>query len=68
QDPDPFVLRSAGYSYIYFDDLYWEKIGPERQARFSNACVVTIEHLEQPNPRDLTKTETRTLLDIQSCK
>ena len=68
QDPDPFVLRSAGYSYIYFDDLYWEKIGPERQARFSNTCVVTIEHLEHPNPRDLTKTETRTLLDIQSCK
>lgn len=68
QDPDPFTLQSAGYKYVYFDELYWEEIGPNRQARFSDACVVTIEQLSQPNPRDLTKTETRTLLDISACK
>jgi hypothetical protein len=68
QDPDPFTLRAAGYDYIYFDELYWAKIGADRQAKFSNACVVTVEQLSQPNPRDLTQTETRTLLNIRSCK
>lgn len=68
QDPDPFKLQTAGYDYVYFDELYWEKIGAECQAKFSNTCVVTIEQLSQPNPRDLTQTETRTLLDIRACK
>ena len=68
QDPDPFKLQSAGYAYIYFDELYWERIGAERQARFANTCVVIVEQLSQPNPRDLTKIETRTLLNIQACK
>lgn len=66
--PDPYMLRAQGYSYVYFDEEYWQQIGNPGQQRFADACVLTVAEFSQPDPRDLTHTLMRKLLKIQSCK
>ena len=63
-NPDPRVLRAAGYSYIYLDEPYWDEIPLElQQIYLEDSCVVKIEKLEQEFPRDI-----RWLLDIRNCE
>ena len=64
ENPDPWVLRAAGYSYIYLDEPYWDDIPPEtRELLLHDSCVLAVEKLEQEFPRDV-----RWLLDIRNCE
>ena len=63
-DPDPYILRAAGYSYIYLHESYWDEIPLEtRQVYLEDSCVIAVEKLDQEFPRDI-----RWLLDIQNCE
>jgi hypothetical protein len=68
EEADPYIFNNAGYSYVYFDEENWEQIGDKGQQRFSDSCVVILAEFTQPDPRDLTKTEMRKLMDIRQCK
>jgi hypothetical protein len=68
EEANPYTLNAAGYSYVYFDEENWSQIGSQGQQRFSDSCVIVLAEYSQPDPRDLTKTEMRKLMDIQQCK
>jgi hypothetical protein len=68
EEADPHRINEAGYAYVYFDEDYWEQIGNKGQQRFSDSCVKVLAEYTQPDPRDLTQTEMRRLLDIRQCK
>ncbi len=66
-NPNPYSLQEYGFSYVYVDSDYWEKLPPADQNSFNNACVKLIEEFSQPDQRDLTRIEFRRLLDIRDC-
>jgi len=62
-DPSPAALRAYGYDYIYWDFKYWDRLKPEVQQRFTDACVRLVKQEEwKETPYDF-----RRLLDIRSC-
>jgi hypothetical protein len=61
-DPDPAALLSAGYRYLYLDEIYWNKLTFEQQAAFENSCVSLIS--EEAHKR---LDEFRRLYDLSAC-
>jgi general stress protein CsbA len=66
--PDPFRMRSAGFSYIYFDRDYWDSFTRAQQLIFNAPCVKQVAEVDGiHSPEDYTK-DFRRLLDIQACQ
>jgi hypothetical protein len=66
--PDPFELRAAGFSYVYFDSDYWNGLGPIQQQLFGAPCVRQVAQVNGiHSEKDYTK-DFRRLLDIEACK
>lgn len=62
QNPDPRNLRTAGFSYAYIDNHYWQEIGPAGQNGLSDPCVKLVkEFADEPD-------KFRRLLNIEACK
>ena len=66
--PDPFKIRGAGFSYMYFDSDYWNGLTPAQQQLFNAPCVKQIAQVNGiHSEKDYTK-DFRRLLDIQACQ
>jgi len=67
-NPDPFKIRAAGFSYIYFDSDYWNGLSPAQRLLFNAPCVQQIAEVKGiHSEKDYTK-DFRRLLDIQTCR
>lgn len=67
-EPDPYRLRLAGFSYVYFDITYWESLSPSWQAALEQSCVKKVgEWRGYRSPKDFRK-DFRRLLDIRACQ
>jgi len=66
--PDPYALRSAGFSYVYYDNAYWESLSPEYQKALSSACVQTVERVDGYRSEKDYRKDFRVLLDISTCQ
>lgn len=65
--PDPYALRAAGFSYVYYSIAYWEQLDPQVQEALSSSCVKTVDRADGfRSERDYRK-DYRILLDIKSC-
>lgn len=65
--PDPFKLRAAGYSYVYFDSDYWNGLSVAQQRQFEVSCAQQVAQVDGiHSEKDYTK-DFRRLLDITTC-
>lgn len=65
--PDPYAIRQAGFSYVYYDIGYWEQLTPEYQEALSLACVQTAGRADGYRSEKDFRKDFRVLLDITSC-
>lgn len=65
--PDPYALRAAGYSYIYYGIAYWEQLDPQQQEALSSSCVKTVDRTDGYRSERDFRRDYRILLDITSC-
>lgn len=59
--PDPYRLRAAGFDFAYLDRSYWDALKPELKARWHDACVHSVDTMENQ------KGDFRWLVDIRDC-
>ncbi len=60
-NPDPASVASAGYSYVYMDQNWWQGLTPQVQAAYSQPCV----HLEAE--KKLAGSQDRKLYKVEAC-
>ncbi len=60
-NPDPANVASTGYSYVYMDTPWWQKLSPQIQAAYSQACVHQVAGMKLAGSQD------RILFDVQAC-
>jgi hypothetical protein len=59
--PDPYNALSAGYSYVYMNDSWWQAIPPDIQAAYNQPCVQLVDQMDMPDDHF------RKLYNIQAC-
>ncbi len=61
-NPDPASVASAGYSYVYMDENWWQKLSSTIKAAYSQPCVKLVTE------KQLADSQDRKLYNIQGCK
>ncbi|MGE5124112.1 MAG: hypothetical protein ACM3H7_06305 [Acidobacteriaceae bacterium] len=61
-DPDPLRVAAAGYSYVYMDDQWWQRLPPGTQSAYAQPCVQQVAELTLPG------NSFRKLLKVQACR
>lgn len=61
QNPDPASLAQENYSFIYLDEVWWEKLTVEQKQALSQPCVKKLEEMSDEEGF-------RRLLDIRDCR
>ncbi len=59
--PDPASVAAAGYSYVYMDDHWWQKLSPQIQAAYDLPCVKLAAEMKLAGSQD------RRLYDVRAC-
>jgi hypothetical protein len=59
--PDPASVVSAGYSYVYMNDSWWQSIPQEIQAAYNQPCVQLVAEMDMPG------NQFRKLYNLQAC-
>jgi hypothetical protein len=59
--PDVYKMQTAGFSYAYFDQNYWNKLTPAEQAAFEKPCAMLVHGETQYG-------DWRKLYDIRECR
>jgi hypothetical protein len=63
-DPDVLNLVKAGFSYVYFDQAYWNGLSPEQKVAFQQPCSLLIDEVFEPDNREVW----RKIFNISSCQ
>jgi hypothetical protein len=63
EDPDPYKLRAAGFSYVYQDNNFWNLISLKVQKAYSDPCVQVVDEAKAKRTADF-----RRLVDIRTCQ
>lgn len=67
-NPDPYKLNAAGFDYMYFGIVYWEKLSNEQRQGLQSACVKLVDEVQGIRAPDDYRKDFRKLLDISACK
>jgi hypothetical protein len=59
--PDPASVVSAGYSYVYMNDSWWQSIPQEIQSAYNQPCVQLVAEMDMPG------NQFRKLYNLQAC-
>ncbi len=43
--PDPAMVATEGYAYVYMDEAWWQGLAPEVQAAYTQPCVQLVAQL-----------------------
>ena len=66
--PNPTRMRAAGFSYVYFDRNFWDRLSGKEQSLFEASCVKQVAEVDGVrSPEDYSR-DFRRLLDIENCK
>ncbi len=60
-DPVPARVASEGYSYVYMDEIWWQKLAPQIQAAYHQPCVQLVAQMK------LTSSAFRDLFNVEGC-
>ncbi len=61
-NPDPASVVSAGYSYVYMDQNWWQGLSPRVQAAYSQPCVQLVAEKKLAGSLD------RKLYNVEACR
>ncbi|GER78245.1 MAG: hypothetical protein M5U11_04380 [Anaerolineales bacterium] len=67
-NPDPYILKSAGYDFIYFGGDFWQKLTDAQQKKLQDTCVKAVDEVEGVRGPNDARKDFRRLLDISSCQ
>lgn len=67
-NPDPYLLKAAGFDYVYFGIEYWEDLYPAQQVALQNPCVKIMDEAIGIRSLQDYRKDFRRLLDISECK
>jgi hypothetical protein len=59
--PDPAAVATAGYSYVYMDEGWWQELSPQFQTAYSQPCVHLVNEMK------LTGNQSRKLFNVRAC-
>jgi hypothetical protein len=59
--PDPASVASAGYSYVYMDESWWQELSSEIKAAYNQPCVQLVAEM------NITGSQTRKLYNVRAC-
>lgn len=62
-DPTPQNAAQGGFSYIYMDNQWWERLSPAQRATYQQPCVKLVDEVKNKSGEKF-----RRLYDIQACK
>jgi hypothetical protein len=62
-NPDPILIASAGYDYVYMDKIWWDNLTPKQKSNFMIPCIDIIDARQQNNNSNY-----RLLVDVSSCR
>ena len=65
--PDPYALREAGFSYVYYNIAYWEQLQAQYQQALSAPCVKKVDQANGFRSEKDYRKDYRILLDIRAC-
>jgi hypothetical protein len=68
QNPNPFDIRAAGFTYLYLDGGYWEELEDQLQRALQDPCVVQVAQVDGIRSKSDYRKDFRRLLDIRACK
>jgi len=60
-NPDPARVAAAGYSYVYMDNRWWNRLTPQIQAGYAQPCVQTLAEMI------FSSDSFRRLLSVRAC-
>ena len=60
-NPDPAAVASAGYSYVYMDQNWWQKLPSQIKAAYQQPCVHLVTEMKLIVP------EVRWLFNVAAC-
>ncbi len=60
-NPDPVSVAAGGYSYVYMDEIWWQKLSPQIQAAYHQPCVKLVAQMK------LTGSAFRNIFNVQAC-
>jgi hypothetical protein len=60
-NPEPASVATAGYSYVYMDEGWWQRLSPRIQAAYGQPCVHLMAEME------LVENQTRKLYSVKAC-
>jgi hypothetical protein len=59
--PDPSIVAAEGYSYIYMDEIWWQKLPASIQAAYNRPCVHMVAQM------NISGSQTRSLYSVADC-
>ena len=62
-DPTPQNAAQGGFSYIYMDNQWWERLSPAQRETYQQPCVRLVDEVKNKSGEKF-----RRLYDIQACK
>ena len=62
-DPIPQKAAQGGFSYIYMDEQWWDRLSPAQRETYQQACVRLVNEV-----KNTTENKFRRLYDIQACR
>ncbi len=65
---DPAKMHAAGFSYLYYDRDYWDRLSSTAQALLSSACVQQVAQVDGIHSEKDYSKDFRRLVNIQGCK
>ncbi len=63
-DPTPQNAVQGGFSYVYMDEQWWERLSPAQRAAYQQPCVKLVDESKYKKSGN----EFRRLYNIQACK
>jgi hypothetical protein len=60
-NPNPAQVASAGYSYVYMDNRWWNRLSPQIQAAYAQPCVQALAEMI------FSSDSFRKLLSVEAC-
>ena len=61
-DPTPKNAAQGGFSYIYMDNQWWERLTPAQRATYQQPCVRLVDEVQNKSGDKF-----RRLYNVQTC-
>jgi hypothetical protein len=62
-DPNPTLIATSGYDYVYMDRVWWDSLSHSQRADFQQPCIDIVDERKQSEDTDY-----RLLVKVDACR